>query len=228
MDETKTELKFNEAMDIIGGLSNPSKMPWFGFSLSAFKCKTGSKLREIEGSTCSKCYACRGNYRFRNVQNALEKRLLSLEHPRFVEAFILVLTTLYNRSNKVYKVGRKTVKENRFRWHDSGDLQSVDHLRMVCDIAIATPFLIHWLPTREFGMVSQFLKEGGVIPDNLVVRLSAVMVGEGFENRPMGLPTSTVGVATAGHQCPAYQQDGQCKNCRACWDASNDVNYPLH
>lgn len=203
-------------------------MPWFSWSTSAFDCKTGSKLREVNGSTCSSCYACKGNYRFINVKNAHARRLAGLDDPRFVEAFVTVLTNLYNRTTKVYKRGRKTVKENRFRWHDSGDLQSVEHLKMICEIARQTPFLDHWLPTREFGMVSRFIKEGNETPSNLLIRLSAVMVGEGFEHRPMGLPTSTVGVAAAVHHCPAYQQEGQCKNCRNCWDTSKDVNYPLH
>jgi len=40
----------------VGGLSNPSKMPGFGYSLPAEKCGAGSKLREgkLENSGTTK------------------------------------------------------------------------------------------------------------------------------------------------------------------------------
>ncbi len=57
-----------EAWAEVGGLSKPSKMPSYGYSLSAFKCKVGSKLREVLNSTCANCYALKGRYIFPNVQ----------------------------------------------------------------------------------------------------------------------------------------------------------------
>ena len=44
-----------EAWNEVGGLSKPSKMPSYGYSLSAFKCKVGSKLRLVKNSTCADC-----------------------------------------------------------------------------------------------------------------------------------------------------------------------------
>lgn len=220
-----TELTYAEAMDIIGGLGTPSKMPWFSWSISAFKCITGSKLREVEGSTCASCYACKGQYRFQNVKDAHERRLIGLDNPRFVEAFILVLTKLYERSRKTKTDGSK---ENRFRWHDSGDLQNVEHLVKINQIALATPFLLHWLPTREYGIVHQFNRDNR-LADNLTLRTSAVMVGEMPKKAPMKLPFSTVGVDNPKMtQCPASKQGNKCLDCANCWDKSKDVNYELH
>lgn len=224
-----TPLSYKEALELIGGLSAPSKMPWWGWSTSAFDCQTGTKLREVEGSTCASCYACKGNYRFKNVKTAHARRLEALKDPRFVEAFIIVLTNLHKRTTKTYDLGGKQVKENRFRWHDSGDIQSLKHLQMIVDIAKATPFIDHWLPTREYRYVNEFLKSGAFFPSNLTVRMSAVMVGEGFKSRPMGLPFSTVGLEHPSVEpCKAYAQDGQCLDCRVCWDTDKDVNYPKH
>lgn len=217
-----------EAMDIIGGLSQPSKMPWFGWSISAFACKTGSKLRQVPGSVCSKCYACKGNYMFPTVKNAHERRLEALSDERFVAAFIMVLTNLYQRTRLAYEKDGVLVKENRFRWHDSGDLQSLEHLEKINEIALATPFLDHWLPSKEHGIVNQFLKKHGSFAPNLVVRMSAVMTGESFKTRPMGLSFSAVNVTTELNQCPASQQEGKCKDCRQCWNKDVDVSYPLH
>ena len=60
-----------EAKAIVGGLSNPSKMPGYGYGLSAFKCMTGSKLRLIKNSTCSMCYALKLRYIWRPTKKAM-------------------------------------------------------------------------------------------------------------------------------------------------------------
>lgn len=221
-------LSFREAMILIGGLSEPSKMPGYSWSTSALMCKTGTKLRETENSVCSGCYAMKGNYRFPVVKAAHDRRLEALSDPRFVEAFIIVLTKLYLRMSKSYEKNGVTIKENRFRWHDSGDLQSVLHLTMINNIAIALPHLDFWLPTKEAGMVKEFLK-GNKFATNLNVRLSHSLIGGTFKKKPNGLNFSTVGVEGAPNQCPAYGQGGKCLNCSNCWDSKIDsINYPKH
>ena len=67
--------KVKTADALVGGLSAPSKMPCKSFSISAFECITGSRLRKIAGSVCSKCYALKGRYVFPKVQAALDRRL---------------------------------------------------------------------------------------------------------------------------------------------------------
>ena len=207
-----------EAWNEVGGLSKPSKMPSYGYSLSAFKCKVGSKLREIENSTCYECYAMAGRYVFRNVQDALDRRMDKLlNNPKWVDAMVFLLLH-YCTKSKV------------FRWHDSGDIQSIDHLQKIVEIAERTSDIQHWLPTREVGIVKQYLKEFGEFPNNLVVRISATMIN--------GLPhkfhrhTSTVSTAKdfdLGWTCPASKQDNKCGTCRACWDSNvENITYPLH
>ena len=153
-----------EAWAEVGGLSKPSKMPSFGYSLSAFKCKVGSKLREVLNSTCANCYALKGRYVFPNVQEALDRRLEKVENnPKWVEAMAFLISW-YCTKTKV------------FRWHDSGDVQSLEHLVMIVEIANRTKEITHWLPTREVGIVQQYKKKYGKFPINLVVRISATMV----------------------------------------------------
>lgn len=215
------ELTLNEALEIIGGLSNPSKMPWYGWSTDAKACHTGSKLRQTKGTICSKCYAHKGFYVFKNVRSAMSRRLEALKDPRFVEAFIFALNELYRRSKK---------KENRFRWHDSGDLQGVEHLEMIVEIAKGTPQIEHYLPTKEPGYVAQFLKGGGEFPSNLHVKISNPMIGQAFEKAPMGLSHTSVGVDDDPRmfQCPALKKQGnKCLDCRMCWTGAN-INYPIH
>lgn len=214
-----------QAEKIAGTLSQPSKMPCFGYSIPATRCITGAKLHTIEGSTCHGCYAMRGNYRFSNVKNALELRYRSLSHPQWVDA----LTTLI-----------LATKNSFFRWHDAGDLQSVEHLKRIVEVCKRTPQVKHWLPTREYKIVMDYLKSGETIPVNLTIRLSAHMVDKAAP--PYGLPTSTVhtsqpdnslqvfnSIPTKTHYCPAPKQENQCKDCRACWDSNvQNVSYHVH
>ena len=101
-----------EAKEITGGLSAPGKMPEGSYNLPARACQTGAKLRQIPGTPCYGCYAFKGRYNFPNVKDALTRRLESLDHPQWVEA----MATLVK--------GKK-----HFRWHDSGDIQSVPDWR---------------------------------------------------------------------------------------------------
>ena len=53
-------MKTIDALKLVGGLSKPSKMPGWAYGIPAKECKTGSKLRQVKGSTCEKCYALKG------------------------------------------------------------------------------------------------------------------------------------------------------------------------
>ena len=72
-----------EAKEITGGLSKPSKMPGPAYNLPASQCITGAKLVNVKGSTCSGCYALKGNYiRFPAVQKqwSAELEAWSMNH----------------------------------------------------------------------------------------------------------------------------------------------------
>lgn len=206
-----------EAVAITGGLSAPSKMPGYAYSLPAKECKIGSALRNIPNSSCSGCYAMKGRYAFPTVQNALYKRLNSLNDDRWTTAMV----HLINKQSKDW-----------FRWHDSGDIQSADHLYKIVQVALATPNTKHWLPTREYKIVADYIKQYGNFPDNLNVRLSAHLMNA----KPAGglkLPYSTIHTKDFkypdAHNCPAPNQGGICGDCRACWNKEvKHVSYAKH
>lgn len=232
----------------LGGLSNPSKMPCVSWSTPATACHTGSKLAKLPGTTCHGCYALKGCYTFRSTQEAMARRLDTLrtaladgfEAYAFAEAFVDVLAERLRRTERVIaRTGKPGKDDGRyFRWHDSGDLQGVRHLSLIVAIAEATPDVRHWLPTRETGYVRQYLAEGGAIPANLTVRLSVPRIGSkvppiyrALAETPgitlSGVHTPEAGRAAGFEACPAYQNDGACGDCRACW-GPRDVSYPLH
>ena len=208
------DMKTAELWKLVGGLSEPSKMPCYGYSIPAQACKVGSLLRKVKGSTCGSCYALKGNYMFPVVRKALERRLAAIERPEWVEA----MTTL---------IDRKTRADNSyFRWHDAGDLQNAEHLAKIVQIAENLPHIRFWLPTRETAIVAEYL-ENACFPINLTVRLSAPMVGR-ESKRLAGTVGSSVNNLAAS-QCPAPQQENACKDCRNCWDPNIvEVSYRKH
>ncbi len=221
-----------KAKAIVGSLGQPSKMPGPSYGLDAFVCQKGSELAAIPGSSCEHCYARRNFYRYYYPAiKARHHRQAAIHHPEWVEAMIAILEDYL-----------ETDGERVFRWHDSGDIFSVDHLERICAVAEATPTLKHWLPTREYGYVLAFRQRGGRIPPNLTIRLSAHYVGQ-VADVPLALadlPTSTIHapdgdpVAVSKRRndsvsCRAFSRDNHCGPCRACWDGRvRNVSYPQH
>jgi hypothetical protein len=208
-------LDYDTAWQLVGGLSKPSKMPCYGWSISALDCKMGGKLHEIENSVCSGCYARKGNYMFPCVQNAMARRLKAIRHKSFVSAMVFLLKCLDSRY---------------FRWMDSGDLQDVQMLNKIAEIARACPEVSFWLPTKEYGIVSSWFKMGNIRPMNLNIRLSGYMIDESGPitlARRLGVTISKV--SRGQFTCPSSKQGNKCQTCRACWDSSTfNVIYKKH
>ena len=204
-----------QAEAIVGGLSKTSKMPTDSISLPASLCKTGNKLRKVPGSVCSKCYACKGAYSWGNVQAALETRHKALQHADWVSAMV----TLMNTKKRIKTSGL-------FRWHDSGDLQSMEHLENIVAVCKATPKIKHWIPTKEKALVREYIRKHGPFPDNMIVRVSGAMIDG---PAPDAEHTSTVTTDPAKATCRAFENDGQCGTCRQCWDGTvKNVVYLAH
>ncbi len=211
-------LSRTEAWRIVGGLSRPSKMPCYSWGIPAQTCQIGSKLMQITGSVCQSCYALKGYFRTHRVQRAYQRRMDLYGGPQWIEAMVKL----------IYWQAAET-GEPFFRWFDSGDLQSVEMLRDIVAVAELTPEIQHWLPTREYATVQEYLRRA-TLPINLTVRLSALLV-DGAAPRHLGLPTSTVHTSTApGFSCSARDEEPvNCRECRACWDGEvENVSYPLH
>lgn len=202
-----------EATEICGGLSAPSKMPGYGYSIPAAECKTGAKLRQHAGTICAKCYAHKGQYTLECVRKALQRRFKSLTDPRWIDAMVFLING-----------------ESHFRWHDSGDIQSIEHLVNIVDVCRRTPDTLHWLPTREYAIVKSYIEVGNLVPKNLVLRLSATKLsGKPPIELAKKLNLTVSSVSKEGYNCKAPEQKGKCGDCRMCWDVKVfDVCYKQH
>ena len=199
---------------IAGTIGYPSKMPGTSYGIPAVACKLGAILARIKGSVCHDCYALAGNYQYPSVKIAQEKRLVGILNQEWTSAMVALLI----KAHKIGKGRNGTFAKGWHRWHDSGDIQSVEHLAKICDVAKATPKIRHWLPTRELAMAKAYIAGGGEVPTNLVIRVSATMIdGAATAQWPT---TSRVHdeKAPTGYVCPAPKQNGKCGKCRACWN----------
>jgi hypothetical protein len=195
-----------EAWTLVGGLSKPSKMPGWSIGIPAKECKTGKKLRQIKNSVCEGCYALKGCYVFKVVQEAQYKRLEAINHPDWV----LAMATLINSK-----------KPDVFRWHDSGDVQDEAHLNKIFEVCRLTPAKRHWMPTRE-AWIKDHMQAA---PANLVVRFSSPMIDQG----PVKSWANTSTVSTKSRSCPAPDNNNECGSCRACWDPLvKNIEYGKH
>ena len=199
-------MKTSEAWTIVGGLSKPSKMPGWSIGLPAHECKTGGKLQAVPGSVCYDCYAMKGCYVFKVVQEAQYRRLAAIYTAPWVQAMAHLINSK---------------KADVFRWHDSGDVQDLDHLNKIFEVCRLTPGKRHWMPTRE-AWIKDHLDRA---PSNLVIRFSAPMVDH---EAPASWPNTST-VVTAGATCPSAKQGNICGDCRNCWNKEiKNISYGQH
>lgn len=222
-------MKLQDIKVTVGGdLGQTTKMPGRSFGLSTSACKVGTVLRDKCGSVCESCYATR----LENIRPSVR-----IGHDRRTDAVNAACETVEGMdkwvASMVELIERRylgvPMEDRFFRWHDSGDIQSVRHLHMLNRVARELPTIAFWVPTKEKAMVNQYLRNYGGFESNLMVRVSAPMVdGSPLKAFPY---TSTVhkDKQPIGHVCPAPQQNGECGSCRACWDSRvANVSYHKH
>jgi len=156
---------------------------------------------------CKGCYATTGNYRFANVK---APRLFNRED--------------WQRDEWVDEMVQALDSSRYFRWFDSGDMYSLDLAHKITEVILRTPHCKHWLPTRmhKFNKFKPIIEALNKL-DNVVVRFSSDSVTGGVIE---GLNTSTIFSDTlpeGATECQAYQHEGKCNGCRACYDKSVPV-----
>lgn len=190
-------------------LSKTSKLDGImSWSLQALDTCPGSKDTNGElVPACSGCYATTGNYRFANVK---KPRLENRED--------------WKRDNWVNEMVIKLDSSRYFRWFDSGDMYDIRLAEKILEVMKLTQHCKHWLPTRmhKFSKFASIIDQMQDLP-NVVVRLSSDSVtGEVIEGKTTSTIFSNTLPANA-FECKAYQHEGKCNGCRACYDKNVSV-----
>ena len=163
-------------------------------------------------AACSGCYATTGNYRFSNVKAPRLENQEDWKASDWEERMINALES-----------------QRYFRWFDSGDMYSIGLAEKILSVMEQTPWVKHWLPTRmvKFEKFKSIVSKMQQLP-NVMVRFSSDSV--------MGEYTSEHGsvivpdpLQAKGFLCKAYEHEGRCNGCRACYDKAVPlVSYPAH
>lgn len=197
-------------------LSKASKMPCRSWSLQAIDTCPAAKMANGElVPACKGCYATTGNYNFPSVKAPREHNKEDWKREAWSSDMVKELDN-----------------DRYFRWFDSGDMYDLRLARKILEVMKATPWTRHWLPTRmhKFPKFAEVIEQMQALP-NVVVRLS----GDGVRGEIIsGATVSTIiphveDATPAMTVCEAYDRDGKCGDCRACWSKETQViAYPAH
>ena len=163
---------------------------------------------------CKGCYATTGNYRYPNVK---APRIENRED--------------WKRDSWVADMVQALDSSRYFRWFDSGDVYALGLAEKIYQVMEQTPWCNHWLPTR----MAKFPKFAGILAkmqalENVMVRFSSDSVnGEFNEHHGSVIVDGDAKLPEGVKLCQAYQNEGKCNGCRACWSKTVPViAYPAH
>lgn len=166
---------------------------------------------------CKGCYATTGNYHYPNVKAPRISNREDWQRLEWCDDMVAALDS-----------------DRYFRWFDSGDVYTLALAEKMLEVMIRTPWVKHWLPTRmhkfpKFRMVFDQMRA----LENVSVRFSSdSVIGEyidGLHGSVIGPDASTFQARVGVSLCRAYEHNGTCSGCRACWDKSVDlIAYPAH
>ena len=164
-------------------------------------------------------YACKGNFRFKNVIKSLENNLNTyLNNPDIFFGTI--------------DMQLQAIPYRYFRWFSSGDIVNAEFFERMVALAnkhTATKFLCF---TKKFEIVNAWIEKNGDLPDNLIVVFSNW--GDFRCDNPYNLPTSWVEFKKEKYDIPedAIQCNGYCGDCVntgcSCWDLHKGESVKFH
>ena len=164
---------------------------------------------------CKGCYATTGNYRFENVKAPRRHNKEDWQRLAWSDDMVFELK-----------------KDTHFRWFDSGDMYTLALAEKILEVMKRTPWVSHWLPTRmhKFPKFRQVLAEMQALP-NVMVRFSSDSITGDYTKKLHGsviVPTAA-DIKPGMTLCRAYENEGKCSGCRACYDKKVKViAYPAH
>lgn len=197
-------------------LSRTSKLDGIlSWSLQALETCPGSV--NADGSlvpACNGCYATTGRYIMPNTKAPRISNRLDWQRDEWVSDMVKELDS-----------------QRYFRWFDSGDMYAIGLAEKMLQVMQATPWVKHWLPTRmmKFPKFARIIDAMQALP-NVMVRFSADSIDGTYDARhgSVIIPDAD-SVPDGAVLCRAYEHDGKCNGCRACYDKAIPViAYPAH
>jgi hypothetical protein len=221
MNADNTKLLFTIAEgNIMVKLSKTSKLDGIlSWSLQAIETCPASIKEIVDGvpvlvDACKGCYATTGFYQFGPAKDVRAYNKEDWKRAEWVDEMVSALDS-----------------SRYFRFFDSGDMYDIRLAEKIYQVMLRASFCTFWLPTRmyKFEKFKAVIDKMNALP-NVVVRFSSDSINGGLV---AGQYTSTIvetvdnaGTAVA---CRAYEHEGKCNGCRACWNKAVDtIAYVAH
>jgi hypothetical protein len=138
-------------------LSEPSKMECYTFDLDIDKSGCADRCQYGQNKIC---YVIGNRFR-ENAPSRIAKKERNWKLANSKD-FVRILTAQI-----------RLTKKRIFRFFQSGDFFSLEFFKKVMRVCENLPKVDFWIPTSRDDILNQFLSEGGVIPENTTLRLSA-------------------------------------------------------
>lgn len=206
------------------------------WSTSPAFCNVGGKLINKPGSVCHKCYAVKMGKVYPSADKSWTNNLMLFRRAVLDDTVIdwceSVAAQIIRISANKTKKGLKGA--NFHRWFSAGDIDSITMLRAIIKVCELTPSINHWLPTREKGILSEYLNHTlEPLPVNLNIRLSGAMIDGSIPATHSAVTSSTVHTKgkAKGIECPSYKpaNKGSCGDCSMCWNKKiENISYLKH
>jgi len=201
-------------------LSQPSKMECFTFALDIIESGCADRCQYGENKVC---YVIGNKFRENSPSRKAKKaRNFKLANSK---DFVRILTAQI-----------RLTKQRLFRFFDSGDFFSLEFFKKVIQVCKNLPKIEFWIPTSRDDLLNQFLSEGGVIPVNTTIRLSAPQPGisfhEGiikFYSKWKQITFSETTTDPNFATCHASLEGSSCGDCEDCFKSTHKKTvYAIH
>ena len=182
----------------------------------------GKILTNIKGTCGKHCAQCKND--------CYAVRYIKMHHNSCVVPYAGNTIIMRNEPDKLRKEIKEYCDKNivkYFRFHTSGELESLEQFRNYCNICDNNPDVVFYIYTKAFEILEKYLEKYEEFPNNLVVNLSD-WNGEVMQvsNKLLGRCNvftydDSKGMMDNLIHCPAVDIDGHetgitCAMCRRC------------
>lgn len=189
--------------------------------------KDGRLLTNINGTCGKHCAEC--------FHDCYAVRFIRVHHNVCVKAYAANTVILRHNPEKLRKAIKEYCDKNivkYFRFHTSGELESVEQFQLYCDICKDNPDVIFYIYTKAFEILEAWIEKYVKFPKNMVVNLSQWNDNlEGVSDRLkrqcsiFAYDDGDTDLSSMFH-CPAVDRKGHetgitCAECRRCMKKGN-------
>lgn len=189
--------------------------------------KDGMLLTNINGTCGKHCGEC--------FHDCYAVRFIKVHHNVCVKSYAANTIIMRHNPDKLRNALKEYCNKNivkYFRFHTSGELESVEQFQLYCDIAKDNGDVIFYIYTKAFDILEDWLEVNRVLPKNMVVNLSQWNDNLRFVSDRLkqqcnifAYDDGEMDLSYMKH-CPAVDKNGRetgitCAECRRCMKRGN-------